>query len=262
MAFLPAELRPPSGRRQPRGFSLADLVSGGRPPDLSPGSGAQTPFAVAIKGGNNGVSHGHEDAGSFSLVVGTNLVICDPGGEVYTARTFSAHRFDSQVLNSFGHAVPVVAGHLQKSGPAARAEVRETGFAEAADTLTFDLRPAYPVPVLKQLDRTFIYERSPRPALTVRDTVKFSRPESYETALITWGTVRADGPDALIITDGESSVRVTIDTRGQAFHWHQKLIDEDVSSGCKPFHIGIRLDQKLTTGVITLHISPVPSPAG
>ena len=69
-----------------------------------PGAGAKVPFAVAIKGGNNGVNHGHSDVGSFSVVSGKTMVICDPGGEVYTARTFSAHRFDSKVLNSFGHA--------------------------------------------------------------------------------------------------------------------------------------------------------------
>jgi len=97
--------------------------------------------------------------------------------------------------------------------------------------------------------------------LTVRDTIKFARPESYETALVTWGSVRADGPAALVITDGAGSVRVAIDAGGQAFHWHQKLINEDVPSGRKPFHIGIRLDQKLATGVITLRITPCSPPA-
>lgn len=52
-----------------------------------PGKGPQ--FAVAIKGGNNGETHAHNDSGSFSVVLGDEMVICDPGSEVYTKRTFT-----------------------------------------------------------------------------------------------------------------------------------------------------------------------------
>jgi hypothetical protein len=222
-----------------------------------PGTGAKVPFAVAIKGGNNGVNHGHNDVGSFSVVVGTNMVICDPGGEVYTKRTFSAHRFDSQVLNSFGHAVPVVGGQLQASGAAARAVVLHTNFTEAADTLKFDLRPAYPVRDLQMLQRTFTYQRGENPSLTVRDEVKFSRPDTFESVLVTWGAVRAAGPNALELTDVAGTVRVAIDTQGRAFHWRQEIIRENVQSKRQPIHVGIRLDDKITAGIITLRVTPM-----
>src|SRR5208282_1863594 len=106
-----------------------------------PGTGSKVSFAAAIKGGNNGVNHGHNDVGSFSVVAGSTMVICDPGAEVYTARTFSAHRYDSKVLNSFGHDVPVVAGQLQRTGSEARGVVVTKDFTQAADTLTLDVRP-------------------------------------------------------------------------------------------------------------------------
>jgi hypothetical protein len=217
---------------------------------------AELPFAVCLKGGHNNEPHNHNDVGSFSVVVGTNMVICDPGGEVYTKRTFSAHRYDSKVLNSFGHAVPVVAGQLQRTGAEAHGVILATIFTAAADTFKLDFRSAYPVPALEKLERTFVFQRAPA-ALEVRDEVKFSAPETFESALVTWGTVKAAGSDALEITDGNSTVRVTIDTQGRAFKWRQEIIDEDVDTKRKPVRIGIALDSKIPGGVITLRISPV-----
>ncbi len=222
-----------------------------------PGTGAKVPFAVAIKGGNNGVNHGHTDVGSFSVVAGKTMVICDPGGEVYTARTFSAHRFDSKVLNSFGHAVPVIAGQLQRAGAEARGVVLAHIFTDAADTLTLDYRSAYPVADLKKLNRTFVFSRGDSPSLEVRDEIQFASPETFESALITWGTIRKVSANELEIADGEDAVRVAIDTQGRAFELKQETIDENVDSKRKPVRLGIALTPKVSTATVTLRISPV-----
>jgi len=220
-------------------------------------AGAEPPFAVCLKGGNNNEPHNHNDVGSFSVVVGTNMVICDPGGEVYTKRTFSAHRYDSKVLNSFGHAVPVIAGQLQKAGADARGVMLETNFTDAADTLQLDIRSAYPVPDLQKLQRTFVFQRGATPSLEVRDEVKFSAPEQFETALVTWGKAKSTGANTLEIADGDSTLRVTIDAQGRAFRWRQEIIDEDVDTRRKPVRIGIALDGRISAGTVTLRIAPV-----
>lgn len=220
-------------------------------PDQSPA------FAVALKGGNNNEPHNHNDVGSFSLVLNRDMVVCDPGGEVYTARTFSAHRYDSKVLSSYGHAVPVVAGQLQKAGADARGIILASNFTATADTYQLDITSAYPVADLTSLVRTFVFERGARPALEVRDAVAFDKPEAFASTLVTWGTVQAAGSDALIITDGESAVRVTIDTGGRAFKWHQDIIDEDVDTKRKPVHVLIELADKIVSGGIKLRIQPV-----
>jgi len=222
-----------------------------------PGGGAKVPFAVAIKGGNNGVNHGHNDVGSFSVVAGKTMVICDPGGEVYTARTFSAHRYDSNVLNSFGHAVPVVAGQLQRAGAEARGAVLGRSFTEAADTLTLDFRSAYAVADLEKLERTFVFQRGGSPSLEVRDEIKLASSQTFESALITWGTIRRVSGNELEIADGEDAVRVTIDTQGRAFELKQETINENVYSKRKPVRLGIALAAKVSTATVTLRISPV-----
>lgn len=257
MAFLPAELPPIktanySGELPWRTWFPDDGILICRP-----GTGTNAPFAAAIKGGNNGVPHGHNDVGSFSIVVGTNMVICDPGGEVYTARTFGAHRYDSKVLNSSGHAVPVVAGQLQRTGSAARAVVVASNFTEAADTLTLDLRPAYPVADLQKLERKFVYHRGQTPSLEMRDEVAFARPESFESVLVTWGIIKTINSTTIEITDGDSTVRVAIDAQGRNFQLKPEIIDEDVHTKRKPVHLGIVLDEKVMSATVSLQMVPV-----
>ncbi len=233
------------------------------------------PFAVCLKGGNNDEPHNHNDVASFSVVLGKEMVICDPGGEVYTKRTFGPHRYDSKVLSSFGHAVPVIAGQLQRAGADARGVILETNFTDAADTFKLDYRSAYAVPSLEKLERTFVFQRAPAvgqasslsrsngtgkmpvPLLEVRDDVSFSQPESFETALITWGKINIVDANTLEITDGGSAVRVAIDSQGRSFKIKQETINEDVDTKRKPIRIGIALDEKISSGSVTLRITPV-----
>jgi hypothetical protein len=257
LAFLPAELPRIHSANNPAELPWRTRFPDGGVLICRPGTGATVPFAAAIKGGNNGVSHGHNDVGSFSVVAGKTMVVCDPGGEVYTARTFSAHRYDSQVLNSFGHAVPVVAGQLQRTGAEACGVVVAKNFTEAADTLTLDLRPAYAAADLEKLERTFVFQRGQSPSLEVRDEIKFAAPENFESALITWGKIRSISENELEIADGEDAVRVTIDTQGRAFHLKQETIDEKVSSQRQPVRLGIALDAKVSTATVTLRIAPL-----
>jgi hypothetical protein len=258
MAFLPAELPQMHSPNNSEELPWRTWFPDGGVLICRPGTGSKVPFAAAIKGGNNGVSHGHNDVGSFSVVAGKTMVICDPGGEVYTARTFSAHRYDSKVLNSFGHDVPVVAGQLQRTGREARAVVVSKEFTHAADTLTLDVRSAYAVADLQKLERTFVFRREESPSLEVCDEIKFAAPKEFETALITWGEIHRVSENELEITDSKDAVRVMIDTQGRAFRLKQETIDENVSSKRQPVRLGIALAEKVMTATVTLRIAPVP----
>jgi len=220
-------------------------------------SGVEPPMAVVLKGGYNNEPHNHNDVGSFSVVVGTNMLVCDPGGEVYTKRTFGPHRYDSKVLSSFGHAVPVIAGQLQRTGAVAHGVILETNFTSAADTFKLDMRSAYAVPELKKLNRSFVFHREPKSSLEVRDDVEFSRPETFEAALITWGKIKTINATTLEITDGDSTVHVVIDAGGQHFKIKQEMIDEDVHTKRNPIRLGIALNEKVVSVTMILRISPV-----
>ena len=73
-------------------------------------------FGCAHKMGNNSEHHNHNDIGSFCIAMKGHQYFLDPGNEIYTYRTFSEHRYEGQMLNSYGHMVPVVAGTLQPPG--------------------------------------------------------------------------------------------------------------------------------------------------
>ena len=220
-----------------------------------PAEGTAGRFAVALKGGNNAEHHNHNDLGSFVVVIGKTPVLLDPGAEVYTARTFGPHRYDSQALNSFGHPVPKVAGVLQRPGADARAKVLKSEFGDAQDTLAFDLRSAYEVPGLEQLERTFVYSRENGGSLTVTDTVRFASPQAFETALITLGAWKRDG-DTLAVTDGKATVLVRVAVSGGEFDVTEDVIREDMHTKAPPKRLGIVLRQPVTAASVTLSMGP------
>jgi hypothetical protein len=217
----------------------------------------RTEFAVALKGGHNAEHHNHNDVGTFMVVSGRAMVLCDPGAEIYTARTFSGRRYESDVLNSFGHPVPLVAGHLQQTGSQARGRVLRHEFTEASDTVVLDIRSAYPVATLKRLERAFTYRRQPKASLTVADSVEFEAPQTFETALLTWGTWQRVSPGELLITDETGAVRVKIETEGKPFEIKSKRLEADVHTPKHAERLGIALSSPVKSAVITLVVEPV-----
>jgi hypothetical protein len=215
-------------------------------------------LAAALKGGSNGEHHNHNDVGSFVVVVGKELLLVDPGSEVYTRRTFSNRRYDSKVLNSWGHSVPVVAGTLQTTGRQAYGKVTHLNFTDDVDTVTFDLQSAYAVPELTRLERTFTYDRRGQGTLTVMDEAAFTEPKSFETAVITLSGNKRLAPDTMLIQGENEAVRIAIDTGGNPFEIREEQIQEEVHTKNLPTRLAIALTQPARAVKITLRITPEP----
>ena len=213
-------------------------------------------LAVALKGGHNAEHHNHNDVGSFLVALGRSTPLVDPGAEVYTARTFSSGRYESNVLNSFGHPVPRVAGKLQQTGRSAAAKVLKTEFTEQKDTIVLDLSAAYEVKELKGLRRTFVFSRDGAGSLTVADEVEFDGPQSFGTALITFSDWKRLGPNRLLVGDGREAVQVEITTAGLAFEIQSEQIKEDVRGGRTPTRLGIDLTQPVSRATVALRMLP------
>ncbi len=222
-----------------------------------PAPGSTCRLAVSLKGGHNAEPHNHNDLGTFVVVIGKDAPILDPGGEVYTARTFSKDRYKSNLLNSFGHPVPVVAGQLQRTGKEAKAVIVARQDTPAADTLAMDLRSAYEVKELLTLKRTFVYTRTGAGALTVTDDFAFSAPRTFGSALITCGTWQQPSARELLITSGGESVKVTIDAGGVPFTVAAETIKEESHGKTLPTRIGINLTGPQAKGRVVFTIVPV-----
>jgi hypothetical protein len=221
-----------------------------------PDPNSSSQLAVALKGGHNQEHHNHNDVGSFVVVSGDKPLLLDPGGEIYTARTFSSRRYESNVLNSFGHPVPVVAGQLQQTGGQARARLLSKNFTDSTDTLVFDISSAYKAPELRKLERKFVYSRIGKGSLSVIDEVSFSRPCTFGTALITFDSFKQTSSDSLVIYDSENTLNVDIKISGHDFKIQPEVINENVSARKKPTRIGINLAEPVTQALISLTISP------
>jgi len=165
-------------------------------------------FACAMKGGSNGEAHNHNDVGSYVVIYHGTFPALDLGGEVYTRRTFSRDRYVSDVLNSWGHNVPVVAGQLQKTGARYKANVLDVTSTKATESLKLDIAPAYDLKEVEALTREFVYSRE-KVQFTVKDEVKFSSPRKFETALVTIQSWKRDG-NAVIFGEGADAVRAEI----------------------------------------------------
>ncbi len=213
-------------------------------------------LGVALKGGHNAEHHNHNDVGAYVAVVVDRAVLLDPGGETYTARTFSSERYVSDLLNSYGHPVPVVAGELQSTGREAAADVLSTDFAEERDEIVMDISAAYEVPGLTRLEREFIYDRTGAGSFTVADTVEFAEAQSFETALITDGDWERQEDGTLLIWDASRALEVEVDAGGAEWELVVDRIEEDAR--VQPTRLGIRLAGPVTEGSISTTMTPVP----
>ena len=220
-----------------------------------PAEGSQCRLAVALKGGHNAEHHNHNDVGSYVVVAGSRPVLLDPGAETYTARTFSNRRYDSKLLNSYGHPVPVVAGKLQRTGRQAKGEVLQSDFTDNRDTLRLDFKSAYDVPELEQLERTFAYSREGAGSLTITDRVQFDSPQTFGTALITRGGWLQQEDGSLVIYEMDEALKVQIDTGGAEFSLDAEQIHEEAA--VHPFRLGINLTEPVTEAAVTVMITPM-----
>lgn len=143
-------------------------------------------IAFSIKGGNNDELHNHNDLGSWSLLVDGKMIAGDPGSEIYTARTFSKDRYQSDMLNSYGHPVPKVGGELQLVGKEVQAKIVRQEFSADRDIIAFDISSAYSLTrgSPNALIREVVFDRIAN-SVTIVDRLHVAKPVAFESAVVT-----------------------------------------------------------------------------
>ena len=101
-------------------------------------------FSLAVKAGDNGDSHNHNDIGSIILYKHGRPVLIDVGVESYTKKTFSADRYDIWTMQSAWHNLPTFEGVMQRDGETFAAREVVTSFAADTATIDMDIAGAYP----------------------------------------------------------------------------------------------------------------------
>jgi len=218
-----------------------------------PGNPSTGRLSAAIKAGGNG-SHSHNDIGSFVISLDGQQPVGDPGGpHAYDNETFGPKRYEKNILNSFGHPVPVVDGQLQVDATKVKPKVLETLFQPDWDRITIDMAPAYQVPSLKKLTRTMTYSRKDAGKIGIKDEVTFSKPSAFELALTTRWEITQTDPTTLELSQGGRKLIAEV-TTPDGFDLTRTRIEE---LGAPAFtRIGIKLRKPVTDASVNVVFRP------
>jgi hypothetical protein len=214
-----------------------------------PGNPAAGRLSAAIKAGGNG-SHSHNDIGSFVISFDGRQPVGDPGGPyAYDSETFGPKRYEKNILNSFGHPVPVVDGQLQVDATGVKPKVLETVFQPNRDRISIDMTDAYQVPSLKKLTRTMAYTRLGSGTVEIEDHVVFSKPSAFELGLTTrWKVVRPNENTLEFTSDGKTLAAEVTTPAG--FDLTETTIEE---LGAPPFtRIGLKLRKPVSDATVRI----------
>lgn len=218
-------------------------------------------LSIAIKGGHNNELHNHNDVGSYTIMMDDEEMCGDPGPEIYRSQTFSKNRYLSDVLNSYGHPVPVVAGQLQANGQSASAKIVRTDFTDARDTIVLDLTAAYHVHALRSLVRTLTLDRTTS-MITLSDEVLFSEPSAFEVPVITYREYEYDEAAAQVTFHKRKGLR----TLGMAVTASSPVVFRTGLIRNKPLaditRLAFAFADPVTNATLTLTYTPSHRPAG
>lgn len=106
-------------------------------------------YGISFKGGHNGEPHNHNDIGSFTVVKGDEVMICDLGAGEYTKDYFSKERYTIFCNRSMGHSLPIIDDTEQKAGM----EYAANEFKAENNTVSAHISAAYGMDNLISLNR-------------------------------------------------------------------------------------------------------------
>jgi hypothetical protein len=155
-------------------------------------AGSSDGLFVTAKGGHNEESHNHNDVGTFSVYRDGLPLLVDAGVETYTAKTFSAERYDIWTMQTAYHNLPTFNGVQQMPGMEFRASEVAYASDDSSSSIALELKQAYPADCgLNSWKRTVRHIRGER--IEIDDVYSFASPPTDLTwHLITPSDVSVD----------------------------------------------------------------------
>ncbi len=121
-------------------------------------------------GSHNGVSHNHNDVGSFMLYHDGLPVLIDVGVATYNKQTFSASRYSLWHTQSQWHNLPVINGVGQRDGKQFRATDVQYRVDQDKEFFSLDISKAYPDSAkVKRWQRSFEIDKDKKKIDVVED---------------------------------------------------------------------------------------------
>lgn len=220
-------------------------------------------WAAAMKAGHNDEAHNHNDLGTLVIATRQGTPVTDVGQEVYTARTFSPKRYESRVLGSYGHSVPLIDGKEQSAGLDCHARVVSKNFTEDVDEYTLDLSRAYPETKLSSLTRTFRFHRRPEPKLEVVDEFRLRSAGTVGEGIMTLDSVEEAGPGEYLFGYARTGILLSVDSPEGSLSGKVETLDENLPKRRTAIRLGLTLEKAVSSASVRMTFVPgsVFSPA-
>ena len=168
---------------------------------------ANNGFFMATHGGHNAESHNHNDVGDFMLYANGEPVIIDAGRGNYTARTFSAQRYELWFTQSNYHNLPIINGLGQKAGREFEANNVKSTVTDKEATLMMDITSAYDKNAgIVSWNRTVKLNREKNIVELTDDYSLSQKPTSLEQVFMTICTVDTSVSGKILLTTTKNQV--------------------------------------------------------
>ncbi|HWT57635.1 MAG TPA: heparinase II/III family protein [Rhizobium sp.] len=186
-------------------------------------------FSLAVKAGNNGEGHNHNDVGSVTLYKNGRPFLIDVGVETYTAKTFSPRRYEIWTMQSAYHNLPTFGGVMQSAGEAFGARDVEVEFGDGEARISLDISGAYPPEAdVRSYRRAVSLQRGRH--VEIVDTYDGDKPAVLSLMTCVAPTVAPGGIDLAdlgsIVVDGAGSIEIDeieVDDIRLRSAWPEKL---------------------------------------
>lgn len=215
-----------------------------------------TSLYASFRGGCNDTKkiggHNHNDVGTFGVAIDGREIVGDPGIKEYDLKTFGQHRYDSNLRNSYGHPVPLVNGQMQPVGMPG-AKLLKSSFSDAKDFVQLDLCGAYAVTNLMGLTRTFVYLRDEE-KVVVRDEIAFDGTGTYETPIVTYGTVSPLGKGVFRVAsqDGRDSLVCRVRVVGGTLTTREETLEVPAKGKRAPKRFALAFEAPVSTATLEM----------
>jgi hypothetical protein len=168
---------------------------------------------LAAQGGHNAESHNHNDVGNFIIYNGGQPAVIDVGVETYTAKTFSAQRYDIWTMQSAYHNLPTIDGMMQGAGREFAARDVHYRSDDGGVEFSLDIAAAYPPAAgLEHWRRTLRLDRA-EGKIELRDEYALRKPAGrISFTLMTPCGVDRSKPGRLVLQSEGGPLAIVYDT--------------------------------------------------
>ncbi|MEP3837808.1 MAG: hypothetical protein ABJM36_09175 [Algibacter sp.] len=215
----------------------------------------ELPLSIAIKAGHNSENHNHMDVGTYTIVLGKDIMTGDIGAPSYTAGAFSDN---NPARSSWGHPVPKINNILQSKGRKFEGKIIASEFTESLDRVVLDHKKAYEIPSLKNLVRTMENDKSGNGTITITDEFLLSEAGNFGVAIMTLSDYEIVDANTVILKTGSHSLRAEVFSEdGTLKITDQRVPVERLREGGPAYRIGVDFTQPIDQGSITVRFTPV-----